>query len=115
MTKTEAWALSHLYRKAYGFFARWTQGKLDTKFFIQGMASNLSDIETFIRENGGQAACGGLPSIGEGPRSLTLDDLVNRTHEECCECAIENVSPPRCLGHVAGPTSCNFFVPLLGE
>ena len=111
MNKTEIWALSYLYRRAYSFFARWTQGKLETMFFIRGMVSNLNDIETFIRENGGQAANSNLPDIGSGPKPVTLEDLVNRTHEECCECSLENVSPPQCMGHVAGPTSCKSFKP----
>lgn len=39
------------------------------------------------------------------------DHRPDRTHEECCECTLEKVEPPQCLGHPAGETSCFLFVP----
>ena len=35
--------------------------------------------------------------------------FVDRTHEECADCALENVEPARCAGHPAGPVSCRDF------
>lgn len=34
----------------------------------------------------------------------------DRTHEECCDCTLEKVEPPECLGHAAGETGCLLFV-----
>jgi hypothetical protein len=34
----------------------------------------------------------------------------DRYHEECCDCALENVEPPECNGHVAGPVTCSKFI-----
>ena len=36
---------------------------------------------------------------------------VNRTHEECVECAKEEADPPVCKGHAPGESSCREFVP----
>jgi hypothetical protein len=40
------------------------------------------------------------------------DSISDRTHEECCDCLLEKVDPPQCLGHVAGPSHCNSFKPI---
>lgn len=34
----------------------------------------------------------------------------DRTHEECCDCAIGKVEPSQCLGHGSGETGCFLFV-----
>jgi len=40
---------------------------------------------------------------------------VDRSHEECCECALEEVDPAQCKGHVAGPSPCSLFVKVADE
>jgi hypothetical protein len=42
-----------------------------------------------------------------------VDRSVDRTHEECCDCRLEAVSPPRCPGHRDGPVHCPDFVPVV--
>lgn len=35
---------------------------------------------------------------------------VNRTHEECWDCTLREIEPPKCEGHCAGETACDKFV-----
>ena len=51
----------------------------------------------------------------ENCREAVSDLLLlqpDRTHEECCDCALESVEPAQCAGHRAGPTECSSFVPV---
>ena len=40
---------------------------------------------------------------------MKIDVICDRSHEQCCECALEQIEPIQCKGHAAGPTSCNYF------
>jgi len=34
---------------------------------------------------------------------------IDRSHIECCECRLRLMNPPRCRGHVEGPSPCAEF------
>ena len=49
-------------------------------------------------------------NIKEAIRKLKpLNPDVDRSHEECGDCLLESIDPPRCKGHVAGPNPCSKF------
>lgn len=35
--------------------------------------------------------------------------LVDRTHEECCDCVLQTIRPAQCKGHAEGPIACPDF------
>lgn len=50
----------------------------------------------------------------EAPRNVhpsgpPYPEWCDRTHEECADCALENVEPPQCHGHPQGPVACPDF------
>lgn len=51
----------------------------------------------------------------EGELSKSVDvkgdpiKTVDRTHEECADCALEMIEPPQCQGHCEGPVGCSLF------
>ena len=78
LTRTQAWALGHIFRNAYTFLAHYSTGEVEREFFLRGMAGNLQQIDTFVRENGGQAVNSGLPDIVAGS-----DGRPTRGSETC--------------------------------
>jgi len=66
---------------------------------------NGSDLRTFGQN-------------GEGGCNLCVNDdvplaevlvVVDRSHEECADCTLEDLEPPKCKGHAAGPIVCRDF------
>jgi hypothetical protein len=67
-----------------------------------------------------RTASGGDPEMGVDVASgdsrtevVTVEQgrlRVDRSHEECDECALQEIEPPRCRGHVPGPSACRMFV-----
>lgn len=39
-------------------------------------------------------------------------DSVDRSHEECFDCARQEVEPPECPGHAQGPSPCKWMFPV---
>jgi hypothetical protein len=42
-------------------------------------------------------------------KDIVEAEKVDRSHEECEDCAKLKLEPPICNGHVAGPSSCRQF------
>ena len=42
--------------------------------------------------------------------NLSAQPDVDRSHEECVDCSLEQSDPPKCNGHAAGPVACGSFV-----
>lgn len=58
----------------------------------------------------GKNVLGGvLMKVREELREAHEANLNGRSHEECCDCAKENIQPQPCKGHVAGPSCCSEF------
>ena len=81
ITRTQAWALGHIFRTACTFLAHYSTGEIDRTFFLNGMAGILQNIDTFIRENGGQATNSGLPNIVTDTSDVTTVDVTNKGDE----------------------------------
>lgn len=49
---TQCMALAHLHRNMKDFLYNYAEGKLQAKFFLEGMDGIISQIDNFVRENG---------------------------------------------------------------
>jgi len=51
-THTQCMALAHLHNRMKDFLYNYADGKLERKFFINGMDGLIGQIDTLVRENG---------------------------------------------------------------